>query len=117
MEYASKFVSHQTTGYIDLLSLAQQPLAGHQECKLAIRGVFMFSRIGLSQLRKTRTRHLAVFAGWISHVGPDFHGFLCNALFAMWIWLEAQSVLPDPSFFSHTHQIPSPILHSLCTIN
>jgi hypothetical protein len=61
-------VSHQTTGYIDLLSLAQSLVATHQECKSQSRADFMFSRVGVRQLRKTCTRYLAVFAGWISHI-------------------------------------------------
>jgi hypothetical protein len=32
-----QFVSHQTTGYIDLLSLAQLRRPGHQEYKLQLK--------------------------------------------------------------------------------
>jgi hypothetical protein len=110
-------VSHQTTGYIDLLSLAQSLVATHQECKSQSRADFMFSRVGVRQLRKTCTRYLAVFAGWISHIALISTASSETLYSQCGFGWKTQAVLSCPSFFSHRHQIPSPILHSLCTIN
>ena len=116
MECASNILT-QMTGYIDTTSLAQPRVAAHQECKSRLRPGFMFSRVGVRQLRKTRACYLAVFAGWIrvlvmiSTASSRTPGSQCG------LSGKAQSVSSAPSFFSHSHQISGPLLHSLCTGN
>ena len=110
-------VSHQTTGYIDLLSLAQPRVAAHQKCKLCFTRSFMFSRIRFPQLRKTRMHYLAVFTGRIHMlilISTASSGPRCSPCGFGW---KAQYVLSGPSFFSHCHQLSGPLLHSLCTMN
>ena len=112
-----QFVSHQTTGYIDLFSLAHPRVAAHQECKLLRDVSFMFSRIEFLQLRKTCTRYMAVFTGLIHMmvlISTASSGALCLQCGFSW---KAQAVLSLPSFFSHRYQISGALLHSLCTIN
>lgn len=88
----------------------------------------MFSRIRFSQLRKTGMCSLAVFTGWISYLGHDFHGFLWDTLFAMWILLESSARLVRHIFFLTPSSVPrrsssqpvydeSPLSIALCTIS
>jgi hypothetical protein len=107
----------RTTGYIDSTSLAQPRVAAHQEYKSQSKPEFKFSRARFLQLRKTCRSFLAVFAGYadvlavISTASSDESLMYCGF---GWKAKDLSSTLP---LFSHRHQIPCPLLHSLCTMN
>jgi hypothetical protein len=81
------------TAYIGLTSLAQGDGDAHQECKWHWNICFAFSRARFRQLRKSRSRYLAIFTVWIDVVDRDFHGFLWSITFVLWIRLERSSSL------------------------
>jgi hypothetical protein len=99
--------------YIGLFSLAQDNAGAHQECKWQERVVSAFSRAGFLELRKTCRCFLAVFKGSL-----DVLVVISTASFGTpdsqcgFGW-KAKALSFVPSFFSHGHQIPSPLLHTL----
>lgn len=101
------------TNYIDLFSLAQGNASAHQEYQPSRNHISAFSRTEFLELRKTCRRFLPVFASYvdvvvlISTVSSETSFSQCG-----FGW-KAKALSSTPSFFSHSHQIVRPLLHTL----